>query len=67
VFGRPADPRVALTPKGKAERFIRTRLGGWAYGAIYSDSDERTAALWSSEPRAGFRGDRICWFPLFID
>ena len=30
---------------GKAERFIRTLLGGWAYGAIYRDSHERTAAL----------------------
>ena len=30
---------------GKAERFIRTLLGGWAYGAIYRDSSERTAAL----------------------
>jgi transposase InsO family protein/transposase len=30
---------------GKAERFIRTMLGGWAYGAIYHDSKERTAAL----------------------
>ncbi len=30
---------------GKAERFIRTMLGGWAYGAIYHDSHERTAAL----------------------
>jgi transposase InsO family protein len=30
---------------GKAERFIRTMLGGWAYGAIYRDSRERTAAL----------------------
>jgi transposase InsO family protein len=30
---------------GKAERFIRTMLGGWAYGAIYRDSAERTAAL----------------------
>jgi transposase InsO family protein len=30
---------------GKAERFIRTMLGGWAYGAIYRDSKERTAAL----------------------
>jgi transposase InsO family protein len=30
---------------GKAERFIRTMLGGWAYGAIYRDSHERTAAL----------------------
>jgi transposase InsO family protein len=30
---------------GKAERFIRTMLGGWAYGAIYRDSSERTAAL----------------------
>jgi transposase InsO family protein len=30
---------------GKAERFIRTMLGGWAYGAIYASSAERTAAL----------------------
>jgi transposase InsO family protein len=30
---------------GKAERFIRTMLAGWAYGAIYRDSPERTAAL----------------------
>ena len=30
---------------GKAERFIRTMLGGWAYGAIYHDSSERAAAL----------------------
>jgi len=30
---------------GKAERLIRTMLGGWAYGALYRDSAERTAAL----------------------
>jgi transposase InsO family protein len=30
---------------GKAERFIRTLLGGWAYGAIYRTSSERTATL----------------------
>jgi transposase InsO family protein len=30
---------------GKAERFIRTLLGGWAYGAIYRNSSERAAAL----------------------
>lgn len=30
---------------GKAERFIRTMLGGWAYGAIYTNSADRTAAL----------------------
>jgi transposase InsO family protein len=30
---------------GKAERFIRTLLAGWAYGAIYRTSQERTAAL----------------------
>jgi transposase InsO family protein len=30
---------------GKAERFIRTMLGGWAYGALYATSRERTAAL----------------------
>jgi transposase InsO family protein len=30
---------------GKAERFIRTLLASWAYGAIYRTSRERTAAL----------------------
>lgn len=30
---------------GKAERFIRTMLGGWAYGAIDGSSAERTVAL----------------------
>ena len=30
---------------GKAERFIRTLLAGWAYGALYANSAERTAAL----------------------
>ena len=30
---------------GKAERFIRTMLAGWAYSAIYGSSRERTAAL----------------------
>ena len=30
---------------GKTERFIRTMLTGWAYGAIYGSSTERTKAL----------------------
>lgn len=30
---------------GKAERFIRTLTNGWAYGAIYRNSNERTGAL----------------------
>jgi transposase InsO family protein len=30
---------------GKAERFIRTLLSGWAYGAVYRTSTDRTAAL----------------------
>ena len=38
---RPYRPRT----NGKAERFIRTMLGGWTYGAIYRDSTERTNAL----------------------
>jgi transposase InsO family protein len=38
---RPYRPQT----NGKAERFIRTMLGGWAYGAIYRDSTQRTAAL----------------------
>ena len=38
---RPRRPQT----NGKAERFIRTLLGGWAYGAIYRNSTEHTAAL----------------------
>jgi transposase InsO family protein len=38
---RPHRPQT----NGKAERFIRTLLSGWAYGAIYRNSKERTAAL----------------------
>jgi transposase InsO family protein len=38
---QPYRPRT----NGKAERFIRTLLGGWAYGAIYGTSQERRAAL----------------------
>jgi transposase InsO family protein len=38
---RPYRPRT----NGKAERFIRTLLGGWAYSAIYTTSDERRRAL----------------------
>ncbi len=38
---RPYRPQA----NGKAERFIRTLLQGWAYGAIYRSSNERTRAL----------------------
>ena len=38
---RPYRPQT----NGKAERFIRTMLNGWAYGAIYRTSTERTQAL----------------------
>jgi transposase InsO family protein len=38
---RPRRPQT----NGKAERFIRTMLGGWAYGAIYASNHERTASL----------------------
>ena len=38
---RPYRPQT----NGKAERFIRTLLNGWAYGSIYRTSAERTAAL----------------------
>jgi transposase InsO family protein len=38
---RPYRPQT----NGKAERFIRTMLGGWAYGAIYRNSSERNDAL----------------------
>jgi transposase InsO family protein len=38
---RPYRPQT----NGKAERFIRTMLDGWAYGPIYGSSAERTRAL----------------------
>ncbi len=38
---RPHRPQT----NGKAERFIRTMTNGWAYGAIYASSLERTRAL----------------------
>jgi transposase InsO family protein len=38
---RPRRPQT----HGKAERFIRTMIHGWAYGAIYASSHERTQAL----------------------
>jgi transposase InsO family protein len=38
---RPRRPQT----NGKAERLIRTMLGGWAYGALYGNNRERTAAL----------------------
>jgi transposase InsO family protein len=38
---RPYRPQT----NGKAERFIRTLLAGWAYGALYRSSAERNAAL----------------------
>jgi transposase InsO family protein len=38
---RPGRPQT----NGKAERFIRTMLDGWAYGRIYASTAERRAAL----------------------
>jgi transposase InsO family protein len=38
---RPYRPQT----NGKAERFIRTLLDGWAYGPIYGTNIERTKAL----------------------
>jgi len=38
---RPYRPQT----NGKAERFIRTLISGWAYGGIYRSSQERTRAL----------------------
>ncbi len=40
-FTEPYRPRT----NGKAERFIQTLQNRWAYGAIYGNSAERTAAL----------------------
>jgi transposase InsO family protein len=41
IRSRPYRPQT----NGKAERFIRTLINGWAYGAIYRSSQERTRAL----------------------
>jgi transposase InsO family protein len=41
IFTRPYRPRT----NGKAERFIRTLLAGWAYKRAYSTSAERRSAL----------------------
>jgi transposase InsO family protein len=41
LFTRPYRPRT----NGKAERFIRTLLDGWAYKRPYTNSAERRAAL----------------------
>jgi len=38
---RPYRPQT----NGKAERFIHTLINGWAYGAVYRSSQERTATL----------------------
>jgi transposase InsO family protein len=38
------DPYTPRT-NGKAERFIRTLVEGWAYDTVYGSSAERTAAL----------------------
>ena len=41
LFTRPYRPRT----NGKAERFIRTLLAGWAYTRAYNTSTQRRAAL----------------------
>jgi len=41
TFTRPYRPQT----NGKAERFIQTLINGWAYGRLYANSAERTAAL----------------------
>ena len=38
---RPYRPQT----NGKAERFIKTMLGEWAYGRLYRSNQERLAAL----------------------
>jgi len=48
---RPYRPQT----NGKAERFIRTMLAGWAYGRIYGSSRDRRAAL---EPWVDFYNRR---------
>ena len=41
LFTRPYTPRT----NGKAERFIKTALGEWAYARLYRHSEERAQAL----------------------
>ena len=41
LFTRPYTPRT----NGKAERFIKTALGEWAYARLYRNSEERAHAL----------------------
>ena len=41
----PWDPRLPPSDQRQGLCFIRTMLSGWAYGAIYRNGDERTAAL----------------------
>ncbi len=41
TFTRPHRPQT----NGKAERFIQTCLGEWAYGRTWANSAERTACL----------------------
>ena len=41
----PWDPRLPSSDQRQGLCFIRTMLSGWAYGAIYRNGDERTAAL----------------------
>jgi transposase InsO family protein len=48
---RPYRPQT----NGKAERFIRTMLGEWAYAAVYGSSAERAAALSGWLERYNFR------------
>jgi transposase InsO family protein len=57
---RPRRPQT----NGKAERFIRTMLGEWAYAGVYGSSPERAAALpgwlerYNSTRRHGALGHR---------
>jgi transposase InsO family protein len=48
---RPYRPQT----NGKAERFIRTMLREWAYGAVYGSSPDRAAALSGWLERYNFR------------
>ena len=59
---RPYRPQT----NGKAERFIRTLLSGWAYGAVYGSSRERTEVAPFQLTPSGYATAAVCWVSLLL-